>query len=130
VRRNVILLNGKLFSKQASIELEVHRKEVFMWSKQFFPTLYSLKNLCLDSRFKSLTHEDAGYFKEELFSGDLRVKGQLAAVGEIFEEVEAVEENFGVADGETFRNCVEGMFGPEWKRKYMSTREFMISRIF
>lgn len=33
-------------------------------------------------------------------------------VGEILEEVEAVEEYFFVFDGESFGDCIDGMFGP------------------
>ena len=43
----------------------------------------------------------------------MRVEGQFAAVGEILEQIVAVVENLFVFDAESFRYCVEGVFGPE-----------------
>jgi hypothetical protein len=76
-----------------------------------------------------LTHEQSGNLEQKLLGGDLAVECEFAAVGEVLEQIEAVVEYSLVLDAESLGDAVEGVLGPAWGGGYMSTLEFIMSRM-
>lgn len=100
-----------------------------MRPEEFLPASDGLEDLGLNGGVDILGHEQARDLEEELLGGYLTVECKFAAIGEVFEEVEAEKEDFPVLDTEAFGDAVDGVFGPAWRLLYMSTREFMMSRM-
>ena len=80
--------------------------------EKFFPNSDGLQNLVGNFLVKLFAHQECGYFEQELFGGNLRVKREFNMKREVFEKIEAVVKNFFILDAESFRDCIQCMFGP------------------